>query len=354
MPVLIRDFSFEKVALDRSIGYAILVWKFYYDYKRQIENLLEDRKSMALEPIEIAMTESYCRIEFWLTVAHHLTCYCIAFIILHALVYFVPNIYYLPFNCYIFFLPLKFPFAWELNYLIITVATTYAAFFLALFIPLPCILMNQSCWLIDMASLTAQSMSHDLQIDEVIEDVGRLIKTNEALKTIAMRCEKFVEWQSEVQDLLSWYFNLEFQVQAIILCLCIYVCSYSFGILLVLLLFCAIQILVMCWMGTRVASRIDKLSFEISKNWYLMSPSQRKTAQMILHWTQNMAGFSGWFKDVSLETCKSVIEKQGICKFNQYYFHRFLKLRIHSTLFCDQLVMSRSKIDSCVVNKKNY
>lgn len=114
--------------------------------------------------------------------------------------------------------------------------------------------------------------------------------------------------QSEIQKLLFWYFNLEYQVQSLIMCssICVLNSTFSSGVIFILLLFCALQTFVLCWMGTRVTSRIDQLSFEISKSWYLMTPQRRKSLQMILHWAQNMKRFSGMFKTVNLETCKSV------------------------------------------------
>lgn len=168
--------------------------------------------------------------------------------------------------------------------------------------------MNQSCWMLDMALMSAKTLNENLQRNEFTHNPEWTIRTNGNLKSLAKRCEKFTEWQNEVQDLLFLFFNLEFQVQSLILCFSIYVLSYTFnnGMILVLFNFCATQIFFLCWMGTRVTSRIEALSLEISKNWYLKTPLQRKTLQMIIHWTQNMKRFTGMFKNVSLETCKSV------------------------------------------------
>lgn len=117
------------------------------------------------------------------------------------------------------------------------------------------------------------------------------------------KVRRMAKWCS---NLLSWYFEWEFLVQSIILCFSIYALSFSEGVVLIVFTFCAAQLFFLCWMGTRVANRIDKLSFEISKNWHLMHPTQRKALQMILHWTQTMKGFRSLFKDVSVETYKEV------------------------------------------------
>lgn len=235
------------------------------------------------------------------------SCYSIACGIVHTFVYFTPNAYQLPFNCYIIFLqPDKFLFAYELNYLVISVSSILTGVVIFSYVPIIFVLMDHSCWLIDMASLTAESLSEDLRLDEGSHNPEQKAKINDSLEKFVGCCEKFVEWQSEVQDLLFWYFNLEFQVQALILCLSVYALSTTFGIILVLFSFSVIQIFVLCWMGTRVKSRTDRLSMQITKEWYLLPPPQRKVIQMILHWIQNMRGFSGLFKEVSLETCKAV------------------------------------------------
>lgn len=238
-----------------------------------------------------------------MSISYLMNCFSIVFVFIHAYVYFSPNVYQLPFNCYIFFLPIDgFWFAWQLNYFIITAAMSFSGLSIAFYILLPFIFMNQSCWLLDMVLITAKNCNEVLKSNEGFDR-----KIEICLKKIFRRCEKFVEWQSETQNLLFWYFNLEFQVQSLILCLSIYVLTkFVGGVILLLLLFCTFQMFVLCLMGTRVTSRIDQLSHEISKNWHLMSPQQRKSLQMILHWIQNMKGFSGIFKDVNLVTCKAV------------------------------------------------
>lgn len=227
--------------------------------------------------------------------------------------YIFPNDYHLPFNCHIPFLPPdEFSFAWELNYLFFFLATTFASLFFISYMPLPLLLMNQTCWLLDMALMTADEMNKNLQLDDEVLDQERIKITNGHVKTFIERCEKIVEWRNEVQELLQWNFNVEFQIQAITLCFFIYFLSLNFFASFIVLnsfLVCLGQFFLLCWMGTRVKNRIDQLSYEISKNWYLMQPKQRKTIQMILHWTQSMNGFTGTFKEVNMETFQAVGEK---------------------------------------------
>lgn len=279
------------------------------------------------------MTKGYSKIEFILTLAHHFTCFWLILVIFHTFVYFLPNAYYLPFNCYLFFLPPDgFLFAWELNYLVITVSTTITTLSIASYLPLQFLLMNHSCWLLDMALSTVSDLNDDLLSNENTHDLAKVATTNESLKEAIERFEKFVEWQKDVQDILFWYFELEYQAQSFMLCLSIYVLSFTFdgGVISVLLIFCSSQLYFLCWMGERVASRIDQLSYEISKNWYSMSPHQRKSLQMCLHWSQNMSGFSGLFKAVNLETCKAVTKIQSCWKTSCSFFDRFLKQHTRS------------------------
>lgn len=237
----------------------------------------------------------------------HFVVLCIVYPFFHAFVYFSPNIYQLPFNCYIFFLPPDgFSFSWEFNYLAIIAATIPVALIFAVYPLMPLLLMNHSCWLIDMALVTAETMNRDLKYGDETE---RAEKCNENLKKFIARCQKFVIWQTTMQDLLQWNFNLELQVQSMILCFSIYALSFSFSGLLFVLTMSSVslsQLFSLCWMGSRVTSRIDQLSRDIGKHWYLMQPSQRKNLQLVIHWTQNMLGFHGIFKDVSLTTFQSV------------------------------------------------
>lgn len=263
---------------------------------------------MPVNDSEKAATENLCRIEFNLILFVHIMMSASGFLMIHVFSFFTA--YHLPFDCYIIFLhPNELRFAWECNYLFMTITVAIVAIYFACYISLLLILINQSCWLLDMTVMTANKMNADLLLDEDLRALNRVSRTNDCLGELVERCGKFVEWRDEIQDLLQYNFNLEFQVQSLILCLSTYVLSLAFaGVLLVLVvvLICSVQLFAFCWMGSRVKTRIDQLSFEVSKNWYLMIPKQRKVLLMILHWTQSMKGFNGIFKVVSVETFKEV------------------------------------------------
>lgn len=269
---------------------------------------------MPADDDEKSATEDLCRTEFKFILFDHLMMGAAGFFMIHIFAFFTK--YHLPFDCYIVFLhPNKVWLGWECNYLFMTITVSIVAIYFACYISILLLLINQSCWLLDMTVMTANKMNASLQLDEDLCNLKRVIRTNEYLKELNKRCEKFIEWRDEVQDLLQQNFNLEFQVQSLILCLSIYVLSLAFtGVLLVLVVvsICSVQLFAYCWMGSRVKTRIDQLSFEVSKNWYLMIPSQRKVLLMILHWTQNMKVFRGTFKEVGVETFKGVKVHRGL------------------------------------------
>lgn len=222
-------------------------------------------------------------------------------------VFLFPNAYQLQFDFYIILLPIDGSFfAWGLNYLLMTTWLLFCMLFYICYFPVPMVLMNHTCWLIDMASITAEHMNTDLTLDA---DINHAEVIDDHLRKLAKRCEKIVKFRKEVQILLQWNFDVEFQIPTLMLCFLIYVLSLDlFGSVLNLIIFAILssQLAFLCWMGDRITSRIDQLSFVITQDWYLMQPKQRKTLQMVLHWIHNMKGFTGIFKNVSLETFKSV------------------------------------------------
>lgn len=112
-----------------------------------------------------------------------------------------------------------------------TATGTFCGLYLASYLPLVFVLMNNSCWHLDIFLITAEALNDDLQQDENF-DREKAVKTNENLKKIVKRCKKFVDWQ----------------VESLILCLSIYVLSFSVaaGMMIILFIFCTIQISIMC------------------------------------------------------------------------------------------------------------
>lgn len=268
------------------------------------------RTSLPSDKKERQLTEALCRIEFKSSLIFHLFLLSTGLVFIHIFSYIFPNDYHQTFNCYIFFLPPnESTFAWAVNFIYMQVTFIFVCLLFSSYAALPLILINQTCWLIDLALIKVNQMNRDLQPDDDTSDQERIKKTDDHLKKLLARCKKIVECRNEVQNLLYWNFNLEFQFQSVIICFTVYVLSLNFFASYLVQNICAVvlvQLYIYCWVGSRVTSRIDQLSYEVSKNWYLMHPKQRKNLQMILHWTQNINGFAGAFKDASLETFQSV------------------------------------------------
>lgn len=295
------------------------------------------RTNLAVDENEEQFTEALSQREYRYLLIFHWFYGLSSSIFFHIFANLFPNTYQMPLNFYIFFLPLDgFSYAWELNYLLVMLMTFFMAIFFMCYVPFPLVLINQTCWLLDLTLMAVERMNLDLQLENISKpELAHKFKKH--LKKLIKRSNKFVQWRSEVQDLLFWNFNLEFQIQAIILCVTTYFLSLNFFASTVvpnLFSFCLVQLFGYCWMGSRVTKRIDRLSFEVSKNWHLTQPKQRKVLQMILHRSQNMKGFTGMFKGVSLETFQSVsfdsffnkiFQKFGI---NKFYFKLFIILFI--------------------------
>lgn len=275
------------------------------------------RTSMPSNDDEKLFTENVCKIEFRNIFCTHLFVFVIGFVLVQFLASF--SAYQLPYDFYIIFLPPQNSwFSWAVNYIFLAACDLIITIFLACYVSLPLLLMNHSCWLLDMIKMAANEMNNGLQLDEDHECVDN---SNERLRKIVDRCEKFDKWRIELQNLLRWNFNLEFQVQSTILCLSIYVLSFvSTGAQLVsiVIFISLLQLYAYCWMGSQISVRFDQVSHEVSKHFYLMKPSQRKSLLSILHWTQNMKGFSGTFNGVNLETFKMVCIFHRIIYFNYH------------------------------------
>lgn len=268
------------------------------------------RETMPIDDDELLTTENFCKFEFWIILLAHVLIILFGCFFIQVFAFLDLTAYHLPLDCFIFFLPPgELWLAWEINFLFIFVTMLPMTIFFACYVSVPLLLMNHLCWLLDMAAMAADRMNDILQSDEDIPDLERDTHIDESMRKLVERCERITEWQQQAQDLLQWNFNLEFQVQSLILCFSIYVSSFVSSVVLIILtmiVVCTLQLYAYCWMGSRVTSKMENLSFEVSKNWYLIKPKQRKVCLMLLHWTQAMEGFRGFFHDVNVETFRGV------------------------------------------------
>lgn len=120
---------------------------------------------------EHQFAEAFYRLEFVGTITWHLVIGIIGFILTHLFAYLFPNEYQLFFNCHILFLsPDAFLFAWELNYFIMTAMSVFVIVFFMCYVPLLIVLMNQTCWLLDMTLMTVEEMNTGIQPDDDVSD----------------------------------------------------------------------------------------------------------------------------------------------------------------------------------------
>lgn len=226
-------------------------------------------------------------------------------------VYLFPNSYHLPLNAFISALPFDTvpSIIWAFNYLqqVVTMIST-ANFFLVYF-PISLLLMNHSCWVVDLAILSVVELERSLKDKE--SRASDCTATKEKLKNVASMCLKVIEWQDEVRKALQFSFLTEFSLISIILCLCIYTLTKNFSqlfFIMGLLQGSLSQVFVYCWMGAKFDSSVEKLAAALySTDWYRLSSKQRKVLQIVLRMTQNVKGFHGIFKSLNLAAFQKVL-----------------------------------------------
>lgn len=220
------------------------------------------------------------------------------------------NDYRLPMNFYVVSLSSDlFGLKWLFNYacqfaLAIPLSITVTTFF-----PFSLVLMNHSCLQLDVAIIFVGRLNRLLPGDGACENLMRK-KIATEMKNIIDKTQRTIVWLEGVQDLLKLYFMVSFTNLSLELCMCLYTLSTNpFGsqiILMGLLVFLS-QLFVFCWMGSRIASRIDALAASLyDVDWHLMEVKQQKNLKLILLMAQTMKGFDGIFNPVNMETFKKV------------------------------------------------
>lgn len=200
--------------------------------------------------------------------------------------------------------------SWLVNYLCQSFALICLALFFMPHFLLLLITMNHSCCVIDLAITTVEDLGRHLRdfgsknarVDE------KFIR--KAMKDVVKSTNLVLDWQQTVNPLLSSIFCVELTIESSIICMCTYTLSKNIsGSVFVFteVVNCTLQLFIYCWMGSRVISRIRKLSRVIYEiDWRLMTPKQQKNLQFILMMSQKLKGFDGIFKEVSLESFKEV------------------------------------------------
>lgn len=223
-------------------------------------------------------------------------------------VFIYPNQYILPLAYKIAWLPYdSYSINWAVNYAYqiwncLVCSVVYYTYY-----PLTLILMNHSCWGIDLTLVLVQDLEKTLELEKT-----QLTKSlvDKQLKSVIEMTYKVLQWQKRIQNALQLSFLVDFTLVSFIMCLCVYtLTSDEFDSFSVVTLPSTIllQLYVYCWMGNRVMVKFGKLTDSLyGVNWYAMDISQQKDLQKIIAMTQNMQGFHGIFRTVSLSTFQKV------------------------------------------------
>lgn len=219
------------------------------------------------------------------------------------------NSYRLPIAFIIVFLPFDgISINWFLNYMFQVTAAISLATFLYTYFPTILIIMNHTCLKIDSSMLAVEKLNEILENSS--EDESYKMKIRDHMRLIVEMTRNVQAWHNEAQGLIKYSFLVEFGILSVLLSMCIYTISSNFfGSILILMVLLVVlsQYFIYCWMGSRVTSKFHKLTAALyDTTWYLMPSQEQKSLQLVINMTQNMKGFNGIFKTVSLETFQKV------------------------------------------------
>lgn len=223
--------------------------------------------------------------------------------------FFHVNSYRLPIGFIIVFLPFDgISINWFLNYMFQVTAAISLAIFLYTYFPTTLIIMNHTCLKIDSSVLAVEKLNEILENSS--EDESSEMKIIDHMRNIVEMTKSVQAWHNEAQGLIKFNFLVEFGILSVLLSMCIYTISSNlFGSILILMVLLVVlsQYFIYCWMGSRVTSKFHKLTAALyDTSWYLMPYQEQKSLQLVINLTQNMRGFNGIFKTVSLETFQEV------------------------------------------------
>jgi 7tm Odorant receptor len=220
------------------------------------------------------------------------------------------NSYCLPINFY-FELPSVHPsITWTLNYLFQAVTIFFGAFVFFSYSSAVFLVLDHSCWAIDTVKLLIEKLKANVGDDEASTKTSRREMIAKQLAAIHRAHLGALKWNEDVQALIEINFLFEFSVFSGLICLCVYtivVTNFSSLYVLLLLIVLLSQLFAFCWMGSRVLVRIDELIATVYDiEWYRFEVSQAKVVQMMLRASQDMKGFHGVFKPLSMRTFQQV------------------------------------------------
>lgn len=193
---------------------------------------------------------------------------------------------------------------WLLNYLHQFVAVLFGGTFFGFNFSLTMLIMNQSCWLIDLTFVQVKIL------DEALQSKSNEENTALCLRKVAEMIENIITWLKRTQNLLKINFLSEVTLLSFLLCLFSFqISNSSSGSLnaMVAVIYMLTQFFVFCWMGSYVTSRLESLSHALQGvSWDQMKPKHRKDLKLMLLIVQNIEGYHGIFKPIDLATFEDV------------------------------------------------
>lgn len=222
-------------------------------------------------------------------------------------IWFQVNQYRLPLKFFIIWLPFEdVSLNWLINYVYQIVATFLTSIFYFIYFPISLILINHSCYLLDITILHVDDLNEHLK-DELVNDQA---STSNLMTSIIASCQKCLEYRNKAQRLIALNLLVEFSLMSFVFCLCIYTMTtldhlefFSPTVITMTLS----QLYIYCLMGTRVIIRSEKLAAALyDTKWYLMRTRDQKNLCLMIQMAQNMKTFDGIFRPLSLATFQKV------------------------------------------------
>lgn len=210
----------------------------------------------------------------------------------------------LPISFFNVFLPFdEFSVNWLINFLHQFLLAFFFANLLFIHLAVTLILINHSCWSIDILISSVEQLNH-LSDDHDRENL--FLDITKQLKEIVEKGQKAMDWQKDTQEYLKFLVLMEFSLLSFLLCGFMYIIIMdpkASTIVYVAQPVMMFQLFIYCWFGTRVLRKIEQFVAQIyNVKWYSMSNKHRKDIQFILVMAQSMKGYNGIFNEMNMIT----------------------------------------------------
>lgn len=205
-----------------------------------------------------------------------------------------------------------FSLSWAINYVHqVTLMLSTIAFYLVYFL-FTLILMDHSCFKVDCALIHVQTLGNALtRGDDLPSHPLQFLSIERNLRKVKDAVGEVLVWQEEASDFLKLILMTVLGFHCLVLCLAIFALVQNLGAFSMALIFTMViltELFMFCWMGSRVARRMDDLTKALHGiNWDAMTPRHRKDLLMILMMSQRIGSFNGVFRLAELATFQEVM-----------------------------------------------